>query len=124
IPVLILDRPNPLGGQVAEGPLLEPAYESFVGGASIPLRHGLTLSELARLLNEEQHIRATLEISPMTGWRRNMLYDDTNRHWTAPSPNMPRTTSTLLYAGQVLLEGTNLSEGRGTTLPFEVVGAP
>src|SRR5205085_673515 len=113
IHVLILDRPNPLGGTVAEGPLLEPGHESFVGGASIPLRHGLTLGELARLLNDEQHIGATLEVIPMSGWRRDMLYDDTGRSWVAPSPNMPRTATALLYPGQVLLEGANLSEGRG-----------
>src|SRR5205814_6243734 len=79
--VLILDRPNPLGGQIAEGPLLEPGYESFVGGASIPLRHGLTLGELARFLNDEQQIRAPLKVIPMSGWRRDMLYDDTGRLW-------------------------------------------
>ncbi len=124
IPVLILDRPNPLGGQVAEGPLLEPGYESFVGGASIPLRHGLTLGELARLLNAEENISAQLDVLPMTGWRRNMHFHATGRKWIAPSPNMPRTATALLYPGQVLLEGTNLSEGRGTTMPFEVVGAP
>jgi uncharacterized protein YbbC (DUF1343 family) len=124
IPVIILDRPNPLGGQVVEGPLLEAGFESFVGGASIPLRHGLTLGELARLMNHEQQIGARLEVVPMSGWRREMLFDDTGRTWVLPSPNMPRVTTALLYPGQVLLEGTNLSEGRGTTLPFEVVGTP
>jgi uncharacterized protein YbbC (DUF1343 family) len=124
IPVLILDRPNPLGGQVAEGPLLEPGYESFVGGATIPLRHGLTLGELARLMNDEQQIGAALEVVPMAGWQRDMRFHSTDRKWVAPSPNMPRTVTALLYPGQVLLEGTNLSEGRGTTTPFEVVGAP
>jgi uncharacterized protein YbbC (DUF1343 family) len=124
IPIVILDRPNPLGGVVAEGPLLDAAYRSFVGGASIPLRHGLTLGELARLLNVEQQIGATLEVVAMSGWRRDMPFGDTGRAWVAPSPNMPRVATTLLYPGQVLLEGTNLSEGRGTTLPFEVLGAP
>jgi uncharacterized protein YbbC (DUF1343 family) len=124
IPVVILDRPNPLGGLVAEGPLLDSDYQSFVGGATIPLRHGLTLGELARLINAEQQIGATLEVVPMTGWRRDMLYAGTGRAWVAPSPNMPQVTTTLLYPGQVLLEGANLSEGRGTTLPFELVGAP
>ncbi|HEY2415979.1 MAG TPA: DUF1343 domain-containing protein [Pirellulaceae bacterium] len=124
IPVIILDRPNPLGGRIAEGPLLEPAFESFVGGASIPLRHGLTLGELALLVNADQHIGVSLEVIPMTGWRREMLFDDTGRPWVAPSPNMPRTTTAMLYPGQVLLEGTNLSEGRGTTTPFELLGAP
>lgn len=124
LPVIILDRPNPLGGKVAEGPLLESGYESFVGGASIPLRHGLTLGELALLMNAEQQIGASLEVVRMAGWRRQMFFNDAGRSWVAPSPNMPRTTTAVLYPGQVLLEGTNLSEGRGTTIPFEVVGAP
>src|SRR5262245_4562758 len=124
IPVVVLDRPNPLGGLVSEGPLLEAGYRSFVGGATIPLRHGLTLGELARLMNAEQQIGAQLEVVPMSGWRRDMLFGDTARAWVAPSPNMPRVTTTLHYPGQVLLEGTNLSEGRGTTQPFELVGAP
>ena len=124
IPVVVLDRPNPLGGVVAEGPLLEVDFQSFVGGASIPLRHGLTLGELARLLNHEQQIGAELHVVPMSGWRREMLFSETGRSWVAPSPNMPRVETTWLYPGQVLLEGTNLSEGRGTTLPFEMIGAP
>jgi uncharacterized protein YbbC (DUF1343 family) len=121
--VLILDRPNPISGQ-AEGPLLAPGYESFVGGAAIPLRHGLTLGELALLINREQHIGAELEVVRSEGWRSSMLWPEVGRAWVAPSPNMPRFETALLYPGQVLLEGTNLSEGRGTTLPFEVVGAP
>lgn len=124
IPVVVLDRPNPIGGRIAEGPLLQPGYESFVGGASIPLRHGLTMGELALLLNAEQQIGATLEVVPMAGWLRGMTFDSTKLPWVWPSPNMPRVSTALLYPGQVLLEGTNLSEGRGTTLPFEVVGAP
>ena len=124
IPVLILDRPNPIGGVIAEGPLLQPGYESFVGGATIPLRHGMTLAELARLINSEQKIGATLEVVPMTGWRRSMMFHDMNRGWVAPSPNMPTARTALLYPGQVLLEGTNLSEGRGTTMPFQITGAP
>ncbi len=124
LPVVVLDRPNPLGGIVAEGPLLEVDFQSFVGDASIPLRHGLTLGELALLLNHEQNIGAELHVVPMTGWRRAMLFSENGRDWVAPSPNMPRFETTLLYPGQVLLEGTNLSEGRGTTLPFEIVGAP
>lgn len=122
--VVLLDRPNPLGGQVAEGPLLDPDYLSFVGGATIPMRHGLTLGELARLLNAEQQIGADLTVVPMRGWRRNMFFSATDLPWVAPSPNMPRITTALLYPGQVILEGTNLSEGRGTTLPFELLGAP
>lgn len=124
IPVIILDRPNPIGGNVAEGPQLEPGFESFVGGATIPLRHGLTLGELARLMNAEQKIGANLEVIPMTGWSRGIHFDETGRTWVSPSPNMQRTTTATLYPGQVLLEGTNLSEGRGTTTPFEVIGAP
>ncbi len=124
VSVLVLDRPNPIGGAVAEGPLLAPGYESFVGGASIPLRHGLTLGELAQLINAEQGIGARLDVVRMEGWRRGMMYHDAGRGWVAPSPNMPRARTAQLYPGQVLLEGTNLSEGRGTTLPFEVVGAP
>jgi uncharacterized protein YbbC (DUF1343 family) len=124
LPVVVLDRPNPLGGLVAEGPPLEPDFQSFVGGASIPLRHGLTLGELALMLNHQQQIGARLEVVRMEGWRRSMLHPDTGRAWVAPSPNMPRIETALVYPGQVLLEGTNLSEGRGTTLPFELVGAP
>jgi uncharacterized protein YbbC (DUF1343 family) len=124
IPVVLLDRPNPIGGDIAEGPLIETGYESFVGGWSIPLRHGLTLGELARLLNEEQKLSTILDVIPMRGWQRTMRFHSTGRKWVAPSPNMPRASTALLYPGQVLLEGTNLSEGRGTTMPFEIVGAP
>jgi uncharacterized protein YbbC (DUF1343 family) len=124
IPVVVLDRPNPIGGEIVEGPLLEPEFLSFVGGATIPLRHGLTLGELALLLNAEQQLGAALTVVPMHGWRRSMLWPDTCRTWVAPSPNMPGFETALLYPGQVLLEGTNLSEGRGTTMPVEVVGAP
>ncbi|MEX2176845.1 MAG: DUF1343 domain-containing protein [Pirellulaceae bacterium] len=120
IPIVILDRPNPLGGAV-EGPLLEPTFQSFVGGCSIPLRHGLTLGELARLMNHEQRIGARLQVVQAAAWRRELWH---GRPWIAPSPNMPRLETALVYPGQVLLEGTNLSEGRGTTLPFELAGAP
>ncbi len=124
IPVVILDRPNPLGGEIIEGPILESGYESFVGLATIPMRHALTIGELALWANDELQIGANLTVVPMTGWRRPMLFPDTERAWTPPSPNMPRFKSALFYPGQVLLEGTNLSEGRGTTIPFELVGAP
>jgi len=124
IAVLVLDRPNPLGGEVAEGPLLDLDYTSFVGGAAIPMRHGLTLGELAQFCNTELGINATLDIAPMRGWRRAQLWPDTGRTWIAPSPNLPRFEGALVYPGQVLLEGTNLSEGRGTTMPFEQWGAP
>jgi uncharacterized protein YbbC (DUF1343 family) len=124
IPLLVLDRPNPLGGERAEGPRLDPRFRSFVGGASIPMRHGLTLGELTRLLNDLLGIGADVHVVPMHGWRRPMLWPDTGRAWVPPSPNLPRWEGALVYPGQVLLEGTNLSEGRGTTSPFEQWGAP
>lgn len=124
IPVVVLDRPNPLGGEIIEGPLLEPDYESFVGMLTIPMRHSLTIGELALLANRELQLGADLQVIPMSGWGRNMLFPETGRFWTMPSPNMPRYETALCYPGQVLLEGTNLSEGRGTTVPFELVGAP
>lgn len=122
--VLVLDRPNPLGGLVSEGCPLDPHFTSFVGGASIPLRHGLTMAELARLFQHEFNIDVDLNWSAMQGWKRGFLMSDTGRAWLWPSPNMPTLTTTLIYPGQVLLEGVNLSEGRGTTRPFEVLGAP
>lgn len=124
IPVMVMDRPNPLGGDVCEGPLLNQATASFIGRATIPMRHGLTLGELALLVNSELGIGADLHVVPMRGWRRKMLYPETGRSWLPTSPNMPRLETAIVYPGQVLLEGTNLSEGRGTTVPFEVVGAP
>lgn len=124
VAVVILDRPNPLGGEVFEGPLLQHGFESFVGNASIPMRHGLTMGELARLFNAEFSIGAELHVVPMQGWQRSMMFPDTGCVWAAPSPNMPRFETAVVYPGQVLLEGTNLSEGRGTTLPFEFLGAP
>jgi uncharacterized protein YbbC (DUF1343 family) len=124
LPVVLLDRPNPLGGETVEGPLLDPAFRSFVGNAVIPMRHALTLGELARLLNAEESIGCDLHVVPMQGWRRSMYWEDVQRPWVLASPNMQRVETTLVYPGQVLLEGTNLSEGRGTTLPFEVAGAP
>lgn len=124
IPVFLLDRPNPLGGRLVDGPLLDTNYTSFVGRAAIPMRHALTLGELAALLNRELGISADLHVVPMRGWSRSMTFEETCRAWLAPSPNLPRLKGVELYPGQVLLEGTNLSEGRGTTTPFEVVGAP
>jgi uncharacterized protein YbbC (DUF1343 family) len=124
IPLVVLDRPNPLGGTVAEGPLLLPEFKSFVGGACIPLRHGLTLGELAQLFVAEGECTVDLTVVAMDGWRRDMLFSETGRIWVPTSPNMQQLETTLLYPGQVMLEGTNLSEGRGTTTPFEVVGAP
>ncbi len=124
IPVVVLDRPNPLGGEICEGPLLDDAFSSFVGRTAIPMRHGLTMGELALLANDQLDIGAEVHVVPMHGWRRGMLYPETGRPWLPTSPNMPRLETAIVYPGQVLIEGTNLSEGRGTTVPFEVVGAP
>lgn len=124
IPMLVLDRPNPLGGELAEGPCLDLRYRSFVGMAPIPMRHGLTLGELTRCVNEQLGIGADVHVQPMHGWSRSMLWADTGRAFVPPSPNLPRQEGVAVYPGQVLLEGTNLSEGRGTTSPFEQWGAP
>ena len=124
VEVMVLDRPNPLGGEVAEGALLEPDFTSFVGRAEIPMRHGLTIGELARHCNEALEIHCELHIVKMRNWQRSMLWQDTGRAWVPPSPNLPRMDGVLVYPGQVLLEGTNVSEGRGTTTPFEQFGAP
>lgn len=124
-PVLVLDRPNPLGGLRVEGfPAFEEECRSFVSCAPIPIRHGLTVGEFARWLVAEEDIGVALEVAPMRGWRRDMLFEDTGLPWVAPSPNMPTTNTARVYGATCLLEGTNCSEGRGTTLPFEVFGAP
>ena len=122
--VLVLDRPNPIGGIHVEGNIIQPEFFSFVGLYPIPMRHGLTFGELALLLNNHFNIGADLEVIPMQGWRRQMLYSDTGLPWVFPSPNMPSPVSALVYPGQVIWEGTNISEGRGTCLPFELFGAP
>jgi uncharacterized protein YbbC (DUF1343 family) len=124
VKVIVCDRPNPIGGHQVEGPVLDPAYASFVGQFAIPLRHGLTIGELARLFNDRFGIGAALEVVPMTGWRRSMYWDETALPWVLPSPNMPTLDTAIVYPGMVLFEGTLLSEGRGTTRPFEIVGAP
>jgi uncharacterized protein YbbC (DUF1343 family) len=124
ITVGILDRPNPLGRPAAEGARLDREFCSFVGRSAIPMAHGLTLAELAKYVNQELRIGAPLEAVPMRGWRRDLHYSATGLHWIPPSPNLPRLNGVDVYPGQVLLEGTNLSEGRGTTVPFEVCGAP
>ena len=123
IPLVVLDRPNPLGG-LSEGPLLESGWETFVGRVTIPMRHGLSLGELTRFVNQELTIGADVDVVSVRGWYRQRLWPAAGRAWLPPSPNLPRFESTLVYPGQVLLEGTNLSEGRGTTQPFEVAGAP
>ena len=122
--VLVLDRPNPIGGMAVEGNLLRPDWASFVGRFPIPMRHGLTVGELARLFNAGFGIGCDLEVVPMAGWQREMMFTDTSLPWVAPSPNLPTPASALVYPGQVLWEGTNVSEGRGTTQPFELFGAP
>lgn len=122
--VVVLDRPNPVGGHAVEGNVLEAAWSSFVGLYPLPMRHGLTFAELALLLNDEFAIGADLEVIPMSGWKREMYFRDTGFPWVFPSPNMPAPETAVVYPGQVIWEGTNISEGRGTTLPFELVGAP
>ena len=121
--VVVCDRPNPIGGAV-EGALLRDPWTSFVGQYSIPMRHGLTIGELARVFNTEFGINAELEVVPMDGWRRDMYFDETGLPWVIPSPNLPTLDSAIVYPGAVLFEGTKLSEGRGTTRPFELIGAP
>jgi uncharacterized protein YbbC (DUF1343 family) len=122
--VIVCDRPNPIGGVAVEGPVLAHGFESFVGQYPIPMRHGMTIGELARLFNTEFGIGADLEVIAMQNWRREMYYDETGLAWVMPSPNMPTLDTAIVYPGTVLFEGTNLSEGRGTTRPFEYVGAP
>lgn len=122
--VLVLDRPNPLGGAVVEGNLLRPELYSFVGPYSLPMRHGLTMGEMARIFNDIFGLNCDLEIITMNGWHREMLWSETGLRWIMPSPNMPFPQTALVYPGQVIWEGTNLSEGRGTCRPFEIFGAP
>src|SRR5262249_35797754 len=122
--VVVLDRPNPLGGRVVEGNVIRPGYESFVGLHPVPMRHGLTLGEMARLVNDRPSPRCDLTVVPVDGWRGRVSFMDTGLPWVLPSPNMPTPDTAVVYPGQVLLEGTNVSEGRGTTRPFEVWGAP
>lgn len=122
--VVVLDRPNPIGGQHVEGNLVRDEYRSFVGLYAIPMRHGLTMAELSRLFNEHFAIGADLEIVTMTGWQRQDHFPATGLPWLFPSPNMPSYETALVYPGQVIWEGTNVSEGRGTCLPFTLFGAP
>ena len=122
--IVVLDRPNPIGGQEIEGNILEDDCRSFVGLYPLPMRHGLTFGELALFFNREFSLGADLEVVPMQGWRRSMYFRETDFPWVFPSPNMPTPETAVVYPGQVLWEGTMDSEGRGTTLPFELVGAP
>jgi len=133
VAVVVLDRPNPLGGTALEGGSVEPACESFVGLGAVPVRHGMTAGELARLVRGglpwgaprfARPLDCELTVVPMRGWRRAHDFGSTGLPWVLPSPNMPTLDTAFVYPGQCLLEATNLSEGRGTTRPFEIVGAP
>jgi uncharacterized protein YbbC (DUF1343 family) len=120
----VLDRPNPISADRVEGPLLDPGLESFTGYFPLPVRHGMTVGELAQLFNAEKGIEAKLTVIPMKGYRRRMWYDDTGLPWVNPSPNLRSLTAATLYPGVALVEGANVSVGRGTDTPFELLGAP
>ena len=122
--VMVLDRPNPIGGTHVEGNGVAAGFASFVGVHNLAVRHGMTVGELALMIDEEAAIGCRLEIIPMEGWKRAMMFGSTGLPWVAPSPNMPTPATALVYPGMCLVEGTNLSEGRGTTRPFELFGAP
>lgn len=122
--VIVLDRPNPVGGDKVEGNVLAGDCRSFVGLYPIPMRHGFTFAELALFINDQLPVPAKLQVVPMAGWKRAMYFPETGLPWVFPSPNLPTFLSALVYPGQVIWEGTNISEGRGTTLPFELFGAP
>ncbi len=122
--IVVLDRPNPIGGDRVEGNILRSDCHSFVGLYALPMRHGLTFGELALFINREYEIGVDLEVIAMDGWNRSMTFRDTGYPWVSPSPNMPTPETAMVYPGQVIWEGTDVSEGRGTTLPFEFVGAP
>lgn len=122
--LVVLDRPNPIAGVQVEGNLLHPAWASFVGPYPLPMRHGFTLGELLLYYNANQGLGCDLKVIPAQGWQRQDYWEETGLPWVLPSPNLPTLDSALVYPGQVLLEGTNLSEGRGTTRPFELCGAP
>lgn len=121
---LILDRPNPIGGDRVEGPTVRPGFESFVGAYPVPIRHGMTVGELGRLFRAELGLDLELDVVACEGWDRSMPWDETGLPWVLPSPNMPTADTAIVYPGGCLIEGTNLSEGRGTTRPFELWGAP
>jgi len=124
VKAIVCDRPNPIAGADVEGPVLAEGFESFVGQYPIPMRHGMTIGELALLFNNEFGVGAAVEIEKMDGWTRDMYFDATGLPWVIPSPNMPTLDTAIVYPGTVLFEGTNVSEGRGTTRPFEITGAP
>ena len=122
--LVVLDRPNPITGWHTEGPLLEPGYRSFVGMRPLPVRHGLTIGEIGHYLEDLFHPGVQYRVIPLRGWKRKQWFDGTALPWVLPSPNMPSLDTAIVYPGMCLLEGTNLSEGRGTTRPFEIFGAP
>ncbi len=124
IPFVVLDRPDPIGGDQVEGPVLAKELESFVGIAGLPVRYAMTPGELARFLNREFDLGCDLKIVPLRGWKRSLWFDQTGLPWVPPSPNMPTVETAIVYPGFCLMEGVNLSEGRGTTKPFELIGAP
>ncbi len=124
VKVVVLDRPNPLGGMKAEGTVLERQFSSFVGRFPTPTRCGLTIGEFALMMNETENIGCDLTVVPMEGWKRDMYYNDTDLVFIQPSPNIPTVDTAFVYIGTCIFEGTNLSEGRGTTKPFEMIGAP
>jgi uncharacterized protein YbbC (DUF1343 family) len=123
-PVIVLDRPNPINGSDIEGPLVEPGLESFIGILPIPIRHGMTCGELARYINAELKLSVDLTVVTLRGWRRSMWFDEIGLPWVPLSPGMPHLSTATVYPGTCLIEGTNISEGRGTALPFEIIGAP
>jgi Protein of unknown function (DUF1343). len=122
--LIVLDRPNPLGGNIIEGDILKPEYQSFVGAYPLPVRYGLTPGELAIMVNEERKLGCDLVVIPCEGWSRDEIFTQTGQIWVMPSPGIPRFETALLYPGICLFEGTNISEGRGTSCPFEIIGAP
>ncbi len=124
VPLVVLDRPNPIIGEIVEGAVLDPALQSFIGHGALPIRYAMTLGELAQFYNREHNIGAELRVIELRGWRRAMWYDETDLTWVTPSPGIPQFATTIPYPGMCFVEGTNLSEGRGTGLPFEIVGAP
>ncbi|HEX9633514.1 MAG TPA: DUF1343 domain-containing protein [Gemmatimonadales bacterium] len=124
VPVIVLDRPNPLGGTAVQGPVLDTAFASFVGMLPVPLRHGLTMGELALLARAALDLGGTLIVMPVGGWRRSQWFDATGLPWVRSSPNMPSLESAVPYPGTVLFEATNLTVGRGTPIAFQVIGAP
>ena len=124
IPFIVLDRPNPITGSAVEGNIPEKGFASFVGLHPIPIRHGMTAGELAIFFNDQSGFAADVRVVMCTGWRRSFWFDETDLHWVLPSPNMPTLDTAAIYPGTCLFEGTNVSEGRGTTKPFELIGAP